>query len=143
MGLNTLFVYFVGNNWQNVANMYASLFGPVWPRIYFTMWYIMAQFILLNLIIAFVMEIYLYQANRLQAAYLRRAAIVRLYANFKENLQVTAPRQDRLADVLKRLISQKLQEAEKLKEFYSIPQREGENIGNYVTRLETMDDGIE
>jgi len=65
MGLNTLFVYFVGNNWQNVANMYASLFGPVWPRVFFTVWYTFAQFILLNLIIAFVMEIYLYNANRI------------------------------------------------------------------------------
>jgi hypothetical protein len=66
MGLNTLFAYFVGNNWQNVANMYAEMFGPVWPRVFFTVWFIIAQFILLNLIIAFVMEIYTNNADRLQ-----------------------------------------------------------------------------
>jgi hypothetical protein len=91
MSLNTLFCFFIGNNWQNIVGMLAEATNPYGPRIFGMFWLIIAQFILLNIVIAFVMEIYQRTANRIQYRNKYRWYKMDLYESFKGNRDVELP----------------------------------------------------
>ena len=58
-GLMTLFCILVSNNWNSVTDMYGVLCGnSFWPRLYFSCFFMVSIFIILNIIISFIIEIY-------------------------------------------------------------------------------------
>lgn len=65
--------------------------NPYTPRLYFMVWFIFSNYILLNLVIAFSMQIYQQIADKKQLEYLKRGKVVELYRLFKDNLKVEIP----------------------------------------------------
>lgn len=57
--LVTLFHIMVVNNWYVTANMYYYVMGnSTWPIFFFMLFWVMTVLIMLNLVIAFVLDIY-------------------------------------------------------------------------------------
>lgn len=56
--LVTLFHIMVVNNWYVTCNMYCYVMGNKWPRLYFILFWALTVLIMLNLVIAFIIEIY-------------------------------------------------------------------------------------
>lgn len=54
----TLYSFMIINNWPAITDMMVNVSGSVWPRIYFMVFYIIVQWIVLNLVIAMMLEIY-------------------------------------------------------------------------------------
>ena len=54
----TLFHILVVNNWNMTTEMYCVISGSVWPRVYFSTFWILCTLIMLNIVISFVLEIY-------------------------------------------------------------------------------------
>lgn len=46
------------NNWPAMTDMMVGVSGEVWPRIYFMVFYVFVQWIILNIVIAMMLEIY-------------------------------------------------------------------------------------
>jgi hypothetical protein len=65
--------------------------NPYTPRLYFMVWFIFSNYILLNLVIAFSMQIYQQIADKKQLEYLKRGKVVELYRLFKDNLKIEIP----------------------------------------------------
>ena len=57
-GIVTLFSYTPANNWNSMADMYCALYGNNMPRYFFSLYFVIMIFILLNIVISFVLEIY-------------------------------------------------------------------------------------
>ena len=57
-GMLTLFSILIGNNWNSMSDMYADLTNNDWPRWYFTIFYIVAIMVILNIVVSFVLDIY-------------------------------------------------------------------------------------
>ena len=57
--LLTLFCVLNSNNWNSYCDMYSELNGGSQvPYYYFTLYYILSIFIMLNIVVSFIMEIY-------------------------------------------------------------------------------------
>ena len=57
--LATLYAFMIINNWPAITDtMVGAAGGAVWPRIYFMIFYIIVQWIVLNIIIAMMLEIF-------------------------------------------------------------------------------------
>ena len=54
----TLFHILVVNNWNMTTEMYCVISGSMWPRVYFSTFWIICTLIMLNIVISFVLEIY-------------------------------------------------------------------------------------
>lgn len=55
----TLFCILNSNNWNSYCDMYSELNdGSLVPYYYFTIYYILSIFIMLNIVVSFIMEIY-------------------------------------------------------------------------------------
>lgn len=54
----TLFHIMVVNNWYVTANMYYYIIGRAWPIFYFVAFWVLTVLIMLNLVQAFVLDIY-------------------------------------------------------------------------------------
>ena len=56
--LVTLFHIMVVNNWFVTCNMFCIVTGTIWPRLFFVLFWVLTVLIMLNIVIAFVLEIY-------------------------------------------------------------------------------------
>ena len=85
----TLFAVMVGNNWNSYADMYCSLVGNNWPRVYFTTFYMTTIMIMLNIVISFVLEIYSVslEDSRTKTGRIHKAKIISQYADTEEKLK--------------------------------------------------------
>jgi len=54
----TLYAFMIINNWPAITGMMVSASGEVWPRIFFMVFYIFVQWIILNIVIAMMLDIY-------------------------------------------------------------------------------------
>ena len=57
-GMITLFELLIVNNWQFNVAMYVAVSGSKWVKVYFITWYFIAVILGLNLLISFILEIY-------------------------------------------------------------------------------------
>lgn len=58
MAMNTLYAFMIINNWPAITDMMVNASGSVWPRVYFMAFYILVQWILLNIVIAMMLDIF-------------------------------------------------------------------------------------
>jgi len=56
--LITLFHVMIVNNWYVTSDMYCTVVGNSWPRLFFVLFWICTVLLMLNLVISFVLEIY-------------------------------------------------------------------------------------
>lgn len=55
----TLYAFMIINNWPAMTDMMVNVTGgETWPRVYFMVFYIIVQWIILNIVIAMMLEIY-------------------------------------------------------------------------------------
>ena len=54
----TLFCIMVSNNWDSFVGMYAALEGTTGPNYFFTVYYLLSIFVMLNIVVSVIMEIY-------------------------------------------------------------------------------------
>ena len=57
-GQFTLFSFAPANNWNSFVDMYTTIYDGRFPKIIFSIYFIIMVFILLNIVISFVLEIY-------------------------------------------------------------------------------------
>jgi hypothetical protein len=85
MSLVTLFQQMIVNNWYDTVNMFCAVMGNSGPRVFFICWYSIATFIITNLVVAFVMDIYGETDKTITNEHDRRAEVNALYETFKDN----------------------------------------------------------
>lgn len=76
--LITLFAQMVVNNWFITCNMYVYVTGSQWVVFFFVSFWVIQVNVMLNLVIAFVMEIYNTINEDLDAEYNRRDYVRKL-----------------------------------------------------------------
>ena len=54
----TLYSWMIINNWPAMTDMMVGTAGAVWPRIFFMVFYVFVQWIILNIVIAMMIDIY-------------------------------------------------------------------------------------
>jgi hypothetical protein len=54
----TLFVLLVVNNWFLITAMYVQATGTAWARLYFILFYYFAVIVMLNIVVAFAIDMY-------------------------------------------------------------------------------------
>ena len=54
----TLYAFMIINNWPAMTDMMVGVSGSAWPRIYFMIFYVFVQWIILNIVIAMMLEIF-------------------------------------------------------------------------------------
>lgn len=54
----TLYAFMIINNWPAITDMMVGVSGEIWPRIYFMIFYVFVQWIILNIVIAMMLEIF-------------------------------------------------------------------------------------
>ena len=54
----TLYSFMIINNWPAITDMMCNTSGANWPRVYFMVFYIFVQWIILNIVIAMMLEIF-------------------------------------------------------------------------------------
>ena len=54
----TLYSFMIINNWPAITDMMCNTSGENWPRVYFMVFYIFVQWIILNIVIAMMLEIF-------------------------------------------------------------------------------------
>lgn len=80
--LVTLFHIMVVNNWFITCNMYCYVMGNNWPRLYFISFWALTVLIMLNLVIAFIIEIYDTVSQEIEVEYKRREFVLKLQKKF-------------------------------------------------------------
>ena len=54
----TLYSFMIINNWPAITDTMVNASGKVWPRIFFMIFYILVQWIILNIVIAMMLDIF-------------------------------------------------------------------------------------
>ena len=80
--LVTLFAQMVVNNWYNTCDLMMIVTGARWPAMYFVSFWIIQVNVMLNLVIAFVMEIYNSVSEDISREYSRREYVLSLKDKF-------------------------------------------------------------
>ena len=78
MAINTLYAFMIINNWPAITDMMVGTSGSVWPRIYFMAFYILVQWILLNIVIAMMLDIFTSVDDELDIEFTRLENIKKL-----------------------------------------------------------------
>ena len=78
MAINTLYAFMIINNWPAITDMMVGTSGSVWPRIYFMVFYILVQWILLNIVIAMMLDIFTSVDDELDVEFTRLENIKKL-----------------------------------------------------------------
>lgn len=74
----TLYAFMIINNWPAMTDMMCNAAGGVWPRIYFMVFYVFVQWIILNLVIAMMLEIYTNVSDEQDAEFEKQKNIKKL-----------------------------------------------------------------
>jgi two pore calcium channel protein len=83
MSLVTLFHIMIVNNWYVTCNMYCYVMQSNWPILYFMSFWTITVFIMLNLVIAFVIDIYESTEKETEAEFKRREYVLKLRQQFQ------------------------------------------------------------
>lgn len=81
--LVTLFHIMVINNWFVTCDMYCSVVGNNWPRLYFVSFLTISVWIMLNLVISFVIDIYDQVKQMTEEEFQRRSYVLQLRQKFQ------------------------------------------------------------
>lgn len=54
----TLYAFMIINNWPAITDMMCAASGDIWPRIFFMVFYVFVQWIILNIVIAMMLDIF-------------------------------------------------------------------------------------
>lgn len=95
MAMNTLYAFMIINNWPAITDMMVNASGSVWPRIYFMAFYILVQWILLNIVIAMMLDIFTNVETQLDSEEKRIGTVHKL---MKLQKQMGAQRFERYCD---------------------------------------------
>lgn len=76
----TLFSFMIINNWPAMTDMMVNASGEVWPRIFFMAFYILVQWIILNIVIAMMLDIFCTTDSEVEKEFKRGEYIGRLKA---------------------------------------------------------------
>ena len=74
----TLYAFMIINNWPAITDMMVNASGETWPRIFFMVFYVIVQWIVLNLVIAMMLEIYTNVEDEVQVECNRKDHVVKL-----------------------------------------------------------------
>jgi hypothetical protein len=58
MSIHTLYAFMIINNWPAMTDMMVNAAGEVWPRIYFMVFYVIVQWIILNIVVAMMLDVF-------------------------------------------------------------------------------------
>ncbi len=58
MSIHTLYAFMIINNWPAITDMMVNVSGEVWPRIYFMVFYVIVQWIILNIVVAMMLDVF-------------------------------------------------------------------------------------
>jgi|Transcript_9080 hypothetical protein len=56
--ITTLYAFMIINNWPAITDMMVNSSGEKWPRVYFMIFYVFIQWILLNIVIAMMLDVF-------------------------------------------------------------------------------------
>ena len=94
-GMLTLFSILVSNNWNSTTDMYGALTGSdFWPRFYFSSFFLVSIFIILNIIISFVIEIYTMALEDMEKKWNKHDMV--------KTVMKVAPTQEALEDLIRK-----------------------------------------
>ena len=74
----TLYAFMIINNWPAITDMMVNASGLAWPRVFFMVFYVVVQWIVLNLVIAMMLEIYTNVEDEVQVECNRKDHVVKL-----------------------------------------------------------------
>ena len=80
----TLYTFMIINNWPAITDTMVNASGMVWPRIYFMVFYILVQWIILNIVIAMMLDIFTNVEGEMDSEFDRLSNIKALMAKEKE-----------------------------------------------------------
>ena len=83
MSIHTLYAFMIINNWPAMTDMMVNASGEVWPRIYFMVFYVIVQWILLNIVVAMMLDVFTSVEKELDGEVNRLDNIKKLQANQK------------------------------------------------------------
>lgn len=76
----TLYAFMIINNWPAITDMMVGVAGSGWPRVFFMLFYILVQWIILNIVIAMMLEVFTNVDEEIDAEYEKLANVKRLRA---------------------------------------------------------------
>ena len=80
----TLFHVLVINNWNNTTDMYCTVMDAQWPRLYFSLFWVVSVMIMLNIVISYVLEMYSIVAEEVELRYKKRSLVEHLTNSFDD-----------------------------------------------------------
>ena len=78
--ITTLYAFMIINNWPAITDMMCNSSDRTWPRVYFMAFYILIQWILLNIVIAMMLDVFTNVEKELDKEFADRENIKRLIA---------------------------------------------------------------
>ena len=78
MSVHTLFAFMIINNWPAMTDMMVNASGQKWPRVYFMVFYILVQWIVLNIVIAMMLDIFSCVSEELDQEFDKLGSVKRL-----------------------------------------------------------------
>jgi len=82
----TLFHVMIVNNWFITVDMYCTVTGNDWPRLFFALFWIFSVCMMLNLVISFVLEVYSSVVEEMSRDFSKRVFINNLKAKVEKNI---------------------------------------------------------
>jgi hypothetical protein len=76
--ITTLYAFMIINNWPAITDMMVNSSGRNWPRVYFMVFYILIQWILLNIVIAMMLDVFTNVESELDKEFGNRDNVKRL-----------------------------------------------------------------
>ena len=77
----TLYAFMIINNWPAITDTMVGVSGSIWPRIYFMVFYVFVRWILLNIVIAMMLEIFTNVSTEQDCEFNKTATIKKLMAH--------------------------------------------------------------
>ena len=76
--ITTLYAFMIINNWPAMTDMMVNATGENWPRVYFMVFYVLVQWIILNIVIAMMLDVFTNVTSELDDEFGSLASIKRL-----------------------------------------------------------------
>ena len=76
--ITTLYAFMIINNWPAMTDMMVNATGDTWPRVYFMVFYVLVQWIILNIVIAMMLDVFALVENELGTEFGNLANLRRL-----------------------------------------------------------------
>jgi len=80
----TLFSFMIINNWPAITDMMVGAAGGAWPRVFFMVFYVFVQWIILNIVIAMMLDIFTNVSSEMDLEFERLDHIKGLMAKEKK-----------------------------------------------------------